>query len=352
MPRQPLHIRHVNLARGFRGGERQTLLLIEALARIDDEQGSVEQSLVCRRDSPMRAALADTDIELIDADHALTGHAHRPRASLTHAHEAKAVHWAWVERHLRGTPYILTRRVPQPVKDKRFNRWTYRGAATAVAISSVIETHLRQRDWCPVARIPSVLSGQPSDPTEVAKLRQRFAGRRVIGHIGALVDRHKGQRVLLEAARQLRETHPDVCFLLLGDGADGEALKAGSADLDNVIWEGFQPNVGDYLEIMTLFAFPSRNEGLGSTLLDAMDHRVPIVASDVDGIPDLIEDDVSGLLVPPGDAEALATALMALLEDPERSRRLATAAGQRLADFTPEAMAAAYLALYRRLATR
>lgn len=353
MPREPLHIRHVNLARGFRGGERQTLLLIEALARIDDnKQGSIEQSLVCRRDSPMRTALAGMDIELIDADHALAGHAQRPRASLTHAHEAKAVHWAWIERRLRGTPYILTRRVPQPVKDKRFNRWTYRGAATAVAISSVIETHLRERDWCPVVRIPSVLSGQPSDPTEVTKLRERFAGRRVIGHIGALVDRHKGQRVLLEAARQLRETHPDACFLLLGDGADGEALKAESADLDNVIWEGFQPNVGDYLEIMTLFAFPSRNEGLGSTLLDAMDHGVPIVASDVDGIPDLIEDDVSGLLVPPGDAEALATALMALLEDPERSRRLATAAGQRLADFTPEAMAAAYLALYRRLAAR
>ena len=59
MPREPLHIRHVNLARGFRGGERQTLLLIEALARIDDnKQGSIEQSLVCRRDSPMRAALA------------------------------------------------------------------------------------------------------------------------------------------------------------------------------------------------------------------------------------------------------------------------------------------------------
>lgn len=354
MPREPLHIRHVNLARGFRGGERQTLLLIQALARIDDERGSIEQSLVCRRDSPMRTALAGMDIELIDADHALAGHLHgsQRKASLTHAHEAKAVHWAWVERRLRGTPYILTRRVPQPVKDKRFNRWTYRGAATAVAISSVIETHLRERDWCPVVRIPSVLSGQPSDPMEVAKLRERFVGRRVIGHIGALVDRHKGQRVLLEAARQLRETHPDVCFLLLGDGADGEALRAESADLDNVIWEGFQPNVGDYLKIMTLFAFPSRNEGLGSTLLDAMDHGVPIVASDVDGIPDLIENDVSGLLVPPGDADALATALTALLEDPARCERLSAAARARLESFTPEAMAVAYLALYRRLAAR
>ncbi|MGM8930003.1 glycosyltransferase [Salinicola halophyticus] len=356
MEKPTLHIRHVNLARGFRGGERQTLLLIEALARIDHDQMTIAQSLVCRRDSPMREALAglDIDVTLIDADHALAGHSHhdrhRPKATLTHAHEAKAVHWAWVERRLHGTPYLLTRRVPQPVKDKRFNRWTYRGAAMAVAISSVIESHLRERNWCPVTRIPSVLSGQPSDASRVEALRERFAGRRVIGHIGALVDRHKGQRVLLEAARRLRETHPDVCFLLLGEGDDGAALKTESADLDNVIWEGFQPNVGDYLEIMTLFAFPSRNEGLGSTLLDAMDHGVPIVASDVDGIPDLIDNDVSGLLVSPGDPDALTAALTALLEDPARRQRLATAASQRLSAFTPDAMATAYLCVYRRLA--
>jgi len=352
-----MHIRHVNLARGFRGGERQTLLLIEALARINDEQGGtgsngIEQSLVCRRDSPMRAALADMDVELIDADHALAGHRHHTRATLTHAHEAKAVHWAWIERRLRGTPYILTRRVPQPVKNKRFNRLTYRGASTAVAISSVIERHLRERNWCPVVRIPSVLSAQPSDAATVSVLRERFAGCRVIGHIGALVDRHKGQRVLLEAARQMQETHPDVCFLLLGEGDDGETLKAESADLENVIWEGFQPNVGDYLEIMSLFAFPSRNEGLGSTLLDAMDHGVPIVASDVDGIPDLIANDVSGLLVPVGDSDALAAALIALVEDPARGQQLAGAARQHLAAFTPDAMANAYFALYRRLLTR
>lgn len=349
MRKPPLHIRHVNLARGFRGGERQTLLLIEALARRSDEQGGVEQSLVCRRDSPMRERLEGIDITLVDADHAFAGHTQRPRASLTHAHEAKAVHWAWLERRLRGTPYLLTRRVPQPVKDKPFNRLTYRGASAAVAISSVIEAHLRERNWCPVTRIPSVLSAQPSDPDRVAALRERFAGRRVIGHIGALVDRHKGQRILLEAARRLRTTHPEACFLMLGEGEDEAALKAESANLDNVIWEGFQSNVGDYLEIMTLFAFPSRNEGLGSTLLDAMDHDVPIVASDVDGIPDLIENDISGLLVPPDDPIALAKALQALLDDPSRRRTLAEAARRRLAQFTPDAMAKAYLELYRQI---
>lgn len=349
MPATPLHVRHVNLARGFRGGERQTLLLIEALAQLGQAQGGITQSLVCRRDSPLRTQLTTPEVQLIDADHALAGHLRGPRPSLVHAHEAKAVHWAWLEGRLRGTPYLLTRRVPQPVKDKPFNRLTYGAAARAVAISSVIETHLRQRAWCPVERIPSVLSGQYSDPARVAALRQRFTGHPVIGHIGALVDRHKGQRILLDAARRLRESHPEVRFLLLGEGEDADALAAESRDLDNVIWEGFQPNVGDYLEIMTLFAFPSRNEGLGSTLLDAMDHGVPIVASRVDGIPDLIEDGVSGVLVPPADGAALSAALARLLDDPPRRRALATAARARLAAFTPAAMGAAYLACYRRI---
>ncbi|GHB02914.1 glycosyltransferase [Modicisalibacter luteus] len=340
----PLHVRHVNLAKGFRGGERQTVLLIRALAVY-----GISQSLVCRRDSPLPEALTDVEISILHADHQLAGHFRGARADLVHAHEAKAVHWAYLHRRLRGVPYILTRRVPQPVKDKPFNRLTYRSAACAVAISQVIERHLDALAWCPVTRIPSALSHLPSDPQQVKALRQRFAGRRVIGHIGALVDRHKGQRLLIDAARQLRKSHPELLFLCLGQGEDEAALKQESADLDNLVWEGFRSNVGDYLEVMDLFVFPSRNEGLGSTLLDVMDHDVPIVATDVDGIPDIVVDDQSGVLVPANDAAALARAVVALLDDPARSQRLTAGARQRLEGFTPAAMAKRYFTLYRRL---
>ncbi|HET8789914.1 MAG TPA: glycosyltransferase family 4 protein [Modicisalibacter sp.] len=343
-PLAPLHIRHVNLARGFRGGERQTVLLIHALAKL-----GVTQSLVCRRDSPMPAELDDVDVAVIHADHQLGGHFLGGHADLVHAHEAKAVHWAYVHRWLHGTPYLLTRRVPQPVKAKLANRLTYGSAASAVAISSVIEQQLRQRGWCPVTRIPSTLAHLPSDPDQVAALRTRFASRRVIGHIGALVDRHKGQRLLIAAARSLRKSHPDLLFVCLGQGEDEAPLKQESTDLDNIVWEGFKGNVGDYLETMDLFAFPSRNEGLGSILLDAMDHGVPIVAANVDGIPDIVIDDESGVLVAPNDAAALATAIAELIDDPARRERLSDNARQRLDMFTPAAMGSAYLSLYRRL---
>ncbi|WP_148252403.1 glycosyltransferase family 4 protein [Aidingimonas lacisalsi] len=347
MATSSLHIRHVNLARQFRGGERQTVLLMKALA----EHSDVTQSLVCRRDSPMRDELSDDGIDFIDAGHQLAGHFSGPRTNVVHAHEAKAVHWAFVHSLLHDAPYLLTRRVPQPVKETVFNRWTYRRAACGVAISSVIEQHLRARRWSHVERIPSALSHLPHDPQGIDALRGRFAGRRVIGHIGALVDRHKGQRLLIEAARRLRADYPDVVFLLLGQGDDEVALKRESADLDNIVWEGFRHNIGDYLAIMDLFVFPSRNEGLGSTLLDVMDYDVPIIASHVDGIPDIVIDDETGILIPPNDVTALTNAIGSLLDQPGYGSRLAETARQRLSLFTPEAMADAYLSLYHRILT-
>ncbi|WP_376921573.1 glycosyltransferase family 4 protein [Aidingimonas halophila] len=346
MAAQTLHIRHVNLARQFRGGERQTVLLINALAK----HSGITQSLVCRRDSPMRAELVErSDITLIDADHQFAGHFQGAHADLVHAHEAKAIHWAFLHSLLRHTPYLLTRRVPQPVKQTGFNRLTYGRARHGVAISSVIEQHLEERGWCNISRIPSALSHMPRQASHVARLRDRFAGKRVIGHIGALVDRHKGQRLLIEAARQLRREFPDAIFLFLGQGDDKVVLQRESADLDNIVWEGFRSNIGDYLAIMDLFVFPSRNEGLGSILLDAMDYEVPVIASNVDGIPDIVTHDDTGILIPPNDGNALTEAIRSLLNAPDRAADLAESAHQRLSLFTPEAMGNAYLALYERL---
>lgn len=343
-----LTITHVNLARGFRGGERQTELLIQALAK----KGVIQQ-LVCREDSPLRAHLqGTTQLTFVTANHQVMGHWSAAKADLIHAHEAKAVHWAWLHHCLRGTPYILTRRVPQEVKANSFNRRCYSQTSMAVAISSPIEQHLLGRHWCPVLRIPSALAHLKHDSASVATLRSHYAGAFVIGHAGALVDKHKGQRELITAARILQNDMPDARFLMLGDGADGEVLRAESQDLPNVEWLGFKANLGDYLAMLDLFAFPSRNEGLGSTLLDVMDYDVPIVASDVDGIPDLVQHEKTGLLVRPNDAEALAAALLRLYRDAPLRHQLALQAKAGLAHYSPEAMAERYLALYSQLAAR
>ncbi|WP_163650194.1 glycosyltransferase [Modicisalibacter sp. 'Wilcox'] len=345
-----MKILHVNLAKGFRGGERQTLLLIEALAARDD----LEQILVCRRDSPLRDRLADASgVSVVTAEHQLAGYGAVGRVDVVHAHEAKAVHWAWLHWCLRRVPYVITRRVDTPVGDRPLNRWSYRHAASRVAISRVIQAQLVARGWGPVERIPSAHSDPVPDPARTRAFRESFAGRGkaglfLVGHAGALVDRHKGQRVLLEAARRLETRCPDMAFVFLGAGADGEALQAESRDQDNVFWLGFKDNVVDYIAGFDVFAFPSRNEGLGSVLLDVMACEVPVVASRVGGIPDLVTDGETGLLVEAGDAEALAQALARLHDDNALRRELATGGRRRAEAFSPRQMAAAYLACYTR----
>ena len=198
-----------------------------------------------------------------------------------------------------------------------------------------------------VRRIPSSCYHLDHDDKAAAAIREKYHGRFLVAQVGALVDRHKGQRVLLEAARILRDRCPDMLFLFLGSGADESVLLEESRGLDNVIWLGFQKNVGDYLAAVDVMAYPSRIEGLGSAILDAMDFGVPVIAARVGGIPDIIRSGSNGILFESGDAAALAEGLERLRNDSALRESLAGQARADLSAFSPEAMAGSYLALYR-----
>jgi glycosyltransferase involved in cell wall biosynthesis len=162
------------------------------------------------------------------------------------------------------------------------------------------------------------------------------AGARVILHVGRF-DRNKGQDILLAAFARIAAAFADVMLHLVGDN-DGNAstldsLRTQVADL------GLEGRVRFFVGVpfadmpahfsqATAFAFPSRQEAFGLVLLEAGACALPVVAARVGGIPELIEDGVTGLLVAPENAAALAQALAALLEDPARAQRL----GERLAE--------------------
>ncbi|MDQ7730444.1 glycosyltransferase family 4 protein [Halomonas sp. SpR8] len=341
-----MHIIHVNLAKGFRGGERQTALLIQALA------GHVtSQTLVCRRDSPLHDELKGVDALIwVDANHQLAGHTQAGQASVVHAHEAKAVHWAWLHKRLYRTPYVVTRRVDTLIKRKWTNRQFYADADCCVAISSIIQKQLACWSRHDIPIIPSASSNFTANSQVSLQFRARYPGRFIVGHIGALVDRHKGQRVILEAASQLQHRYPEVLFVFFGQGEDEHALRQESQHLANVEWAGFKPNIGDFIPALDLFVFPSRNEGLGSVLLDVMQAKVPIIASRVGGIPDLIKHNDTGMLIEANDANALSEAIEGMVERDDHRTTLAENAYQRLAAFSPQTMAQRYHEVYQSLA--
>jgi len=344
-PQTGMLIAHANFAKGFRGGERQTQLLIEALA-----QKGYAQRLLVRKGSELGhrcRGIAGLTVTEIGKPYAFRLGALRG-AALLHAHETKAAQFALFGKWFLGTPYLITRRVDHAIKNNAFNRAMYRSAAQCVALSKAIKHEiLKIVPGIDVAVIPSAWSRLGFNEANVAQLKTRFAGTFLVGHIGALVDVHKGQAVLIEAARLLARTHPDIRIILLGSGRDETALKAQAEGLENVTFEGFVDNVGDYLKCFDLFAFPSRYEGLGSILFDAMQFNVPIVASEVGGIPDIIRDGRNGLLVPPGDAQRLAEAIARLYADASLRETLVRGAAEQLALFSPDAMSGAYETIYQ-----
>lgn len=340
-----MHITHVNLAKGFRGGERQTAILITELGKNSD----LRQQLVCRADSPLKEYLKDVpNLRFAHANHQLDGHFNAMETDVVHAHEAKAVHWAWFHHILRKTPYILTRRVDTPVKDKWINKKTYSQAYSRVAISNIIRNILEQKCWGHVDLVFSVKGNLIHNEESTRSIKKSFSGKTLVGHIGALVDKHKGQKIIIDSARKLAESHQHFQFLCLGDGKDKEELIALSSGLDNITWLGFQNNIGDYIHAFDYFIFPSRNEGLGSTLLDVIDAQVPIIASDAGGIPDIIKHESTGLSILAGDAESLSSAIIRMDEDKDLQHKLIKGANEHLKKFTPESMAKSYLSIYQR----
>lgn len=339
-----MHITHINLARGFSGGERQTALLIGRLSG-----KGIEQRLVCRSDAPLRKLLQATPgLTFHTAGSMFSGHRFgRMETDIFHAHEAKAAHWAFLETRLGGRPYVITRRVPNPLKTYGITPAVYKKAAAVAAISSKIKKTLEAYNpglFIPL--IPSAAGELPNRPEQVGKLRRKYENRFVIGHIGTLRDRAKGQADVIGAARHLSARHRGLHFVFLGKGEDENRLKSMAAGMENIEFAGYTQYPGDYLSVMDIFVFPSPEEGLGSSILDAMDYGVPVVASNVGGIPDIVAHEKNGVLVPPRDKGALADAIERLYGNPDLRERFSRAGRATAAAYSPGAMAERYLALY------
>ncbi len=165
----------------------------------------------------------------------------------------------------------------------------------------------------------------------------------------ARLDAQKGHPTLLEAIAEL----PDALFLFAGDGPERAALEARAAELgvaERVLFLGRREDVPQLLAACDVFALPSLYEGSSLAVLEAMAAGIPIVSSAIGGTEELIEDGRSGLLVPPGDAPALAAALRRALADPELRSELAARARERVdAGLTREQNAARAAGVYRQL---
>jgi glycosyltransferase involved in cell wall biosynthesis len=165
---------------------------------------------------------------------------------------------------------------------------------------------------------------------------------------------HKGQRHLIEAARLVNRQMPDVRFIILGEGELREGLERQVREYHlekHVFLPGFRTDVLGCMKGFDLFAMSSVTEGLGTALLDAMACERAIVATRTGGIPEVVEDGVTGQLAAPRDHAAMAQLILALLADEGRRRQMGAAGLARVQSrFTVERMVAETAGVYARVA--
>jgi len=336
-----MHVKHVNFAKGFRGGERQTLNLIEGLAA-----EGISQTLVCHPKSELRKRAEQMGVQTRLARQPIFGHMAPSRADIVHVHEARGVYWAAIEHLLRGTDYLITRRIPNPVSGNVVNRYVYRRAVELVGVSRDVSARLREQTGHEVETVLDSCTVHAGDPARVAEIKAQLGGGPIIGHVGALFDHHKGQSILIAAFQQLLQAYPDARLVLLGEGADKERFVQQAVGDPRIVFAGFQQDVGSWLMAMDVFAFPSREEGLGSSVLDAMLLGVPVVSSTVGGLPELIGDDARGLSVQGDDPTKWAQTLRRMLEDDDLRERLRQTALQFAQQHDIASMTRQYLHIY------
>ncbi len=338
----PTRSLHINTERTWRGGEKQTLLLLQGLARRDQH---VE--LIAQPKSPMVDRARESGIKVhevamrgeadIFAARSIRGIMKRNDFQICQMHTSHAHTLGAIARGRRRWPRtIVARRVDFSIHRKGMfglNSIKYRfGIDRYIAISNAIK-EVMVRDGIDGDRITVVHSGVsdlPAPRTTAAEIRQRHgieATVPIIGNVAHLAG-HKGQTHLVGAAKFLAESHPDAITLIVGDGSERATIEEEIARHgvgDRVILAGFQEDVSAYLSAFTIFTMPSVQEGLCTSLLDALRCHLPTVASRTGGIPEIIKHEETGLLVEPRDAAGLHTAIARLLDDPGFAKQLASA---------------------------
>ena len=354
-PLEPVPICHVNLARAIRPlpSEMQTALLIRELAAL-----GLQQRLVIRRGAALDGWLDELPgLTVCKVDSRRSAVRACRKADLIHAHEARAEQAVWAAARGRGN-YLITRRAAppraagEPVSQVSWlTRRIYRNAGAVVAVSEATAEEARRcrgGTAAAPARIPDAWAPRQIKREEVREIRGRFGPGLLVGHMAAMDHEAAGQRVLLEAARRLEGTAPAVEFALLGGGPLEKSLRAQARGLAGVHFVGEVENSLSWMMAFDIFVPSLLREGWSSMLLGSLCVGAPVVADRTEETLQIVTEDC-GLLVPPGDAAALADALAQLARNPELPERLSRGALERAKEFSPGKMAARYLAVYRQL---
>jgi glycosyltransferase involved in cell wall biosynthesis len=241
----------------------------------------------------------------------------------------------------------------------RLDRWSLPHADRVVTVCQAFAQELSGSTGVPIDKISvqhnAIRRQPPVSSADAEALRKRLGisdNERVVLSVGRL-SREKAHGDLIEAFKHLQETPPDLSIklIIVGDGPERSRLEAAVESIDGkgrVLFTGQVTEVQPFYAMADVFALPSHSEGSPNVLLEAMAANLPIVATTVGGVPEMVANNESALLIQPNDPASLAAAISNLLTDKVLAQRLTRKAAA-LVDtrFTPDNYARSLIEIYR-----
>jgi glycosyltransferase involved in cell wall biosynthesis len=348
------------------GGQQHVLALAERLtgqgvevAVACEASGYLVDELRSRRitqyplrlpENPSLRALADT-IKVIRARGARLVHTHGGTAGFYGRLGARRLGYVRTVHTYHGIHYLHQKSARKRVLHRAIDRFLLRWTDEVICVAkSDCDLALKERLALP-DHVSVIYNGIDLSGFELRGANDRAEERFIVGTVGRLHEQ-KGHVHLLEAAALIRQSRPQVRIRIIGDGPLRSQLEAKARALrvdDIVEFLGARSDVPAQLRQFDLFALPSLWEGLPYVLLEAMATGIPVVATDVDGVREVVGDRAEGILVPPRDSRALATAIIDLAADPARRAELGARGAQAVRQrFSLDAMIAQTLDVYSR----
>lgn len=288
----------------------------------------------------------------------------REQIDLIHAHEFTMNCYASLAAQRAGVPIVCTVHGKNYYSDRLYRRaayrWVARRAGAFVAVSADLKTFLMQRVGIAGEQISVVHNGIDTRRFKTSA-EQRITSRRrlecdanafVVLVVAALFA-VKGHDELLRAMPSLIHRRPDTLLLLAGEGPMEPTLRSLARELgieQHVRFLGFRSDVPDLLAAADAFVLPSHSEGLPICIIEAMAADVPVIATAVGGVPEIIRDEENGLLVPDRSPDRLACAILRVATEPDLAPQLCRLAQRTVSnEFSFTRMVDAYHGIYRGL---
>lgn len=287
------------------------------------------------------------------------------RARVLHVHGYASSNFGRLAAFLTGIPVIIHEHfidseMPwyQQLADRILSQWTTVG----IGVSKAVSQSMKQRRHMPANRVLTLTSGVPFEDfrrrqeDELVALRREFQidpSQMVVGCIGRLAT-VKGHNILIKGWSKIIAACPKAVLLIVGDGPERASLERLVQECGvqgSVKLVGHRDDVADCLSLFQLFCMPSFSEGFPMALIEAMAVRIPIVASNVGGIAELLTSEKDALLVPSGDSGLLAAAVVRVLSDSALADRLVVEATRTADSLNIDAFVSSLAHLYDKFST-